>query len=189
MRHLFLAKDIHTNWKVNFQDGQISPSINYAWGNFAPTMGEIRPFCLPLLLGLMHRRSTFIKQQTNNKQINNEMKELCQLCETRNLPFGNKAYVCRVYTAEFTPGVPRLCWKSSYSVFLKTLNFLLVWTSFLAFPFRWVCSLYVWTKFCDAGRSSPDVVEISPIHIHQKKNVFLHIHEITRVVVLYTSLR
>ena len=66
-----------------------------------------------------------------------------------------------------------------HSVFIKTLNFLLVWTSFLAFSFHCVCSLYVWMKFArDAGRSSPNVVEIPPNHIHQKKNVFFHIHEI-----------
>ena len=99
-RHLFLAqknkktktttttKNIHTNWKVNFQGGRISPNINYAWGNFAHnTWGKFALFVYPLLLGLMHRRSTFIKQQINNKQtnkmINDEMKEPCQLCGTR----------------------------------------------------------------------------------------------------------
>ena len=69
--------------------------------------------------------------------------------------FGNKSCVGRVYSAEFTPGVQRLCWKSSHSVFLKTLNdFLLVWTSFLAFSFRCVCALYVWVKFPQRGPNS-----------------------------------
>ena len=81
--------------------------------------------------------------------INYELKELCQLrWGTRvRLSKTGKACVGRVYAAEFTPGVPRLCWKSSHSVFLKTLNFLLVWTSFFAFSFCCVCCPYVWTSF------------------------------------------
>jgi len=71
-----------------------------------------------------------------------EMIEFCQLCGTSQA-FGNKACAGRVCIAKFTPGVPRWCWKCSHSIFLKTLSFLPVWTSFLAFSFRCVCSAYV----------------------------------------------
>ena len=42
-------------------------------------------------------------------------------------------------------------------------------------------SLVLFCQFCQLTSSCP--------LIHQKKNVFFHIHEITRVDVLYTSLR
>ena len=99
--------------------------------------------------------------------------------QLRDQTFGNEACVGWVYAAEFTPGVPYLCWKSSHSVFLKTLNFLLVWTSFLAFSFCCVCSLYVWMSSPKTLNEVPlNVVEIPVNHIHQKKNVFFHIHEV-----------
>ena len=68
MHQLFLAKN---KWKVNFQGGRISPNINYAWGNLSRPhhMVEIRPCCLPLLLGLMHQGLT-VTSRRRNKFIN-----------------------------------------------------------------------------------------------------------------------
>ena len=87
--------------------------------------------------------------------------------------------------------VTRLCWKRSHSVFVKTLNFPLFWTSFLAFTFPVTCVLFM------CGRSFPETLEEasptwskSPRIKYIKKRMFSFIFmTLTGVVVLYTSLR
>ena len=117
--------------------------------------------------------------------INYEMKELI---EGPELGFRKESMCwsglrCWVYSRCSTFMLKKFTFSLSKNV---TLNFLLVWTSFFffffkAFSSRCVCSLCVWTKFPrDAGRNSPNVVEIPPNHVHQKNNVFFHIHEINR---------
>ena len=117
------------------------------------------------------------------------MKELCQLCGTRvrlskikHVSVGFTLLRCYTFMLK----------KFTFSLSKNTDRPTVVWTSFLAFSFPVTSVLFM------CGQSSPEtlpdevsppnVVEIPPNHTHQKKNVSYSWH-LTRVVVLYTSLR
>ena len=125
--------------------------------------------------------------------INCEMKELCQLCGTRDRLLEIKHTVSVGFTAllrcymfmlkKFTFSLSN--WNTelptSLDVFLSLFHSLRVFSLCLdeVPPRRW-------TKFPPS-----DVVEIPPNHIHQKKKIFLHIHDINMggCVVYKASLR
>ena len=86
---------------------------------------------------------------------------------------GHKACVGRVYTSEVLHVYGE---KSSHSVFLITLNFLPVWTSFLAFSFR-ACVLFVF------GRRSPERLdEVSPMPPYSKKKQFTRLNSVKIII-------
>ena len=107
--------------------------------------------------------------------INYEMKELCQLCGTR------------IRLLEIKHALVGFTLLRCYTFILKKVTFSLCKNTelptsldvFLSlFLSGHVCSLHVWTKFPrNAWRSFPNVVEIPPNHIRQKKNVFFHVYD------------
>ena len=85
--------------------------------------------------------------------------------------FGRVHTVCTESTL-----ISHLCWKSSYLVFLKTLNNYWFGVSFFSLSFQWVCSFYIRMKFpWDAGQNSPTQVKTALNYIaFEKENSIIY---------------